>query len=76
MTKTRYATALGTHTSEREARRAAKAHALATRETARVYLVAPRLGAVVVASYDAEGRSLSADDGRAIRRSLRAGGGR
>jgi hypothetical protein len=75
MTKTRYTTALGTHTSEREARRAAKAHAIATREIARVYLVAPRIGAVVVASYDGEGRSLSADNGRAIRRSIRARGG-
>lgn len=76
MMKTQYTTALGTHTSEREARRAAKAHAIATREPARVYLVAPRVGAVVVASYDGKGRSLNADDGRAIRRSLRVGGGR
>ena len=76
MTKTRYTTAVGTHTSEREARRAAKAHAIETRELARVYLVAPRIGAVVVASYDAEGRSLKADDAQAIRRSIRARVGR
>ena len=72
MTSTRYTAAAGTHTSEREARRAAKAHAIATGEIARVYLVAPRIGAVLVASYDGEGRSLNADDARAIRRSLRA----
>jgi hypothetical protein len=45
-------------------------------ESDRVYLTAPGIGAVVVASYDAEGRSLNADDARAIRRSLRARGGR